>query len=99
MNKLWSSGLFRTRHFPQLEDHNDFVVLVVTTDRWRRDRLARIANDTKGAHRWRFAAMEDLKPEWMLHERILVNSKLEYKRLAKSPADYVSLGVVAVGSR
>ena len=87
---LWTTGKFRTQHFPQLKDHNDFIVVMITTDRWRRDRLARVAKDIKGGYRWRFAAIGDVRPETILHERIFVNKDLETKRLVKPPEDYVA---------
>lgn len=90
---LWQSGKFRTQHFPQLEDHNDFIILVVTTDRWRRDRLARIAKDVRGGHRWRFTAVIDVTPETILHERIMVDTDLDLKRLCAPPAEYAPLGI------
>lgn len=90
---LWQSGKFRTQHFPQLEDHNDFIVLMITTDRWRRDRLARIAQDIEGGKRWRFAAVEDVRPETILHERIFINKDFETKRLVSPPKNYCPLNL------
>ena len=85
---LAATDMHRTRHFPQLEPGVDFRILVVTTTRWRRDRMAAIARSVPGAHRWRFIAFEDLRPEWLLHERVLLDTEGELRRLVKPPTGY-----------
>lgn len=84
---LAQSNQFRTRHFPEATDA-DFRVLMITTDRWRRDRLARHMQPHSGSQRWRFAAIQDFRPEHLLHEPIMVNAQLEPKCLVAPPNSY-----------
>ena len=91
-HRLAESGLFRTRHFPDVTD-TDFRVLLVTTDRWRRDRLVRHMKNCPGASRWRFAAVQDLTPESFLHECFMVDCEGEPKFLVKPPTGYTTLGL------
>lgn len=87
---LWRTSMFRTRHFPEATA-DDFRVLVVTTTRWRRDRMAKLVADKPGAHRWRFAAWEDFQPETLLHEMIWLDAHGQFMPLAAPPADYQPL--------
>ena len=90
--QLAESGLFRERHFPQLAPReDDFRILVVTTTRWRRDRMAAIASKAPGAHRWRFVAFQDLVAEWILHERVILDTQDNWKRLVKPLPEYVEV--------
>ena len=84
---LAQSGLFRSRHFPNVTDP-DFRILMTTTDRWRRDRLARAMKDYPGAQRWRFAAVQDCQPENMLHEPVMIDCQMQAKCLVKPPENY-----------
>ena len=72
---LAQSNQFRTKHFPDATDP-EFRVLMITTDRWRRDRLARHMKDHPGAQRWRFAAIQDCLPENILHEPVLIDCNM-----------------------
>jgi hypothetical protein len=93
--QLAQSGLSRTRHFPDVTD-TDFRVLMITTDRWRRDRLARHMKGKPGASRWRFAAVQDANPESMLHESFMVDCNREPQYLVKPPAGYTPLNINVV---
>jgi hypothetical protein len=82
--------MHRTRHFPEVTAE-DCRVLVVTTSRWRRDRMAKLVVGKPGAHRWRFAAWEDFQPESLLHEPIWIDAHGQFVPLAAPPADYQPL--------
>lgn len=81
---LHSSNLFRERHFPQLE-HDDFKVVMTTTSRYRRDRIATLMKGKAGDHRWLFAAIDDVTAETVLHQEVFVNCDLQPKSLVKPP--------------
>lgn len=84
---LWRTSMHRTRHFPEATA-DDFRVLVVTTTRWRRDRMAKLVADKPGAHRWRFAAWEDFRPQTLLHEKLWVDAQGLFVPLATPPDEY-----------
>jgi hypothetical protein len=62
----------RERHFPYVTA-DDFSVIVVTTTRWRRDRLAKAFAKYDGAHRYLFCVQEELQPATFLHAPITIN--------------------------
>lgn len=86
---LHSTETYRTRHFPNLA-YNDFKIVLITTSRYRRDRIATLMKGKAGDQRWRFAAVDDVTESTILHERIFVDCELKSHCLIKPPPTYVS---------
>jgi len=89
---LANTGLFRTRHFPGFEI-DDFRVLVVTTNPWRRNQMARLMKDHMGWERWRFCTWDDFLPKTILHEEMMIDCSRNPTWLVKPPSDYQAIGV------
>lgn len=84
---LAATGAWRERHFPTATG-DTFRVLVATTNRWRRDRMAKLVADTPAAAAWRFASWEDLRPETFLQEAVWIDSQGRFLPLATPPEGY-----------
>jgi len=89
---LAATDMFRTRHFPQYE-LSDFRVLVITTNRWRRNQMSRLMRDHTGSERWRFATWDDFQPKHILHEKFMLDCHRKPTYLIKPPENYHSIGV------
>ena len=89
---LANTNMFRSRHFPNYQ-LSDFRVVVVTTNRWRRNQMARLMKDHKGWERWRFCTWEDFKPENILHEEFMIDCTRQPSSLMKPPPHYSLQGV------
>jgi len=61
--------LLHRRHFPKATV-DDFTVLMVTPSSNRRDSLRRAIREKEGAHLWRFATVDDLTVDALLHNKI-----------------------------
>ncbi len=57
------------RHFPE-STVESFTVLMVAPNARRRDALRKVIHEKRGAHLWRFASQEDVKPEKLFHDPI-----------------------------
>lgn len=90
---LANTDLFRTRHFPNF-DLVDFRVLVVTTNRWRRNQMARLMRDHAGWERWRFTTWNEFLPENILHEEIMIDCDRKPACLVKRPPPTIDTAII-----
>jgi len=89
---LHKTDTFRTRHFPNLK-YDDFRIVLITTSRYRRDRIATLMKGKEGDHRWRFAAVDDVTEETILYEKIMVDCDLQPHSLVKPPSNYLASNI------
>jgi hypothetical protein len=87
---MQANDQWRERHFPGVTA-DTFRVLVLTTSRWRRDRMAKLIADKPSADRWRFACWDDFRAESLLHELIWIDAGGNFRPLATPPAGYQPL--------
>ena len=72
------------RHFPE-SNVDTFTVLMVTTHKTRRNRLAEAIDGKPGATLWKFVVQDDITPDNFPYETVFLNSKGEAKPLVHRP--------------
>lgn len=72
------------RHFPE-SNVDTFTVLMVTTHKTRRNRLAEAVDDKPGATLWKFVVQDDITSVNFPYAPVFLNSKGEAKPLVNRP--------------